>query len=259
MKGVVLGICPDASLVDLCHEIPPHDIVGGSFLLHMAVGAFPAGTIHVAVVDPGVGGARRPILAEIDGQVFVGPDNGVLSYPLASAGRCEVRRLSVEAFWRHPVSTSFHGRDVFAPVAGHLAAGVDPDRFGPPHCRSRPPGDPASRASIPRVGFRGGDLGGSIRELPHEHPRPSRRRTRRRSGVGRSQVWVGGRHARPVRPDLLGGRRRGGRRVRRQRRLRRAILQPGNLARDWQVRIGDPVMPGRSQRALQGRRGVTRV
>ncbi len=131
LKGVVLGICPDASLVDLCHEVPAHDILHGSFLLHMAAGAFPAGTIHVAVVDPGVGGARRPILADIDGQCFVGPDNGVLSYPLASAERCEVRRLSVETFWRHPVSASFHGRDIFAPVAGHLAAGVDSNRFGP--------------------------------------------------------------------------------------------------------------------------------
>jgi S-adenosylmethionine hydrolase len=131
MKGVVLGICPDASLVDLCHEIPAHDILHGSFVLHTAVGVFPAGTIHVGVVDPGVGGARRPILAAIDGQFFVGPDNGVLSYPLATAERYEVRRLSVETFWRHPVSASFHGRDIFAPVAGHLAAGVNPDRFGP--------------------------------------------------------------------------------------------------------------------------------
>lgn len=131
MKGVILGICPDASLVDLCHEVPAQDILGAGFLLHTAVPAFPAGTIHVAVVDPGVGGARRPILAELDEQMFVAPDNGVLSYLLRAAGRKRVRHLVARQYWRHPVSRSFHGRDIFAPVAGHLAAGVEPARFGP--------------------------------------------------------------------------------------------------------------------------------
>jgi S-adenosylmethionine hydrolase len=131
MKGVILGICPDASLVDLCHEVPPHDVLGASFLLHTAVPAFPTGTIHVAVVDPGVGGARRPILAEIGSQVLVAPDNGLLTYPSASAGGGHIRHLTAQEYWRHPVSASFHGRDIFAPVAGHLASGVDPARFGP--------------------------------------------------------------------------------------------------------------------------------
>jgi len=131
MKGVILGICPDASLVDLCHEVPAHDILGASFLLHTAVPAFPEGTIHVAVVDPGVGGARRPILAELDTQVFVAPDNGVLSHLLGAAGRRRVRHLVAQQYWRHPVSRSFQGRDIFAPVAGHLALGVEPARFGP--------------------------------------------------------------------------------------------------------------------------------
>lgn len=131
MKGVILGICPDASLVDLCHEVPAYDVLGASFLLQIAVRTFPAGTIHVAVVDPGVGGARRPILAEIDGQMFVAPDNGLLSYLLAAAGRRRVRHLVAQEYWRRPASTSFHGRDIFAPVAGHLGAGVEPARFGP--------------------------------------------------------------------------------------------------------------------------------
>lgn len=131
MKGIVLGLCPEAALVDLCHEVRPFDILGGSFLLQSAVGYFPARTIHLAVVDPGVGGERRPILAEIGDQLFVAPDNGLLSYPFASAPNWVVRHLTAQEFWRHPVSTSFHGRDIFAPVAGHLAAGVPPDRFGP--------------------------------------------------------------------------------------------------------------------------------
>ena len=143
MKGVILGICPDASLVDLCHEVPAHDVLGASFLLQTAVRVFPAGAVHVAVVDPGVGGARRPILAEIDGQVFVAPDNGLLSHLFASAGRRRIRHLVAQEYWRHPVSTSFHGRDIFAPVAGHLAAGVEPARFGPEI------GDPA-RLEIPQ-------------------------------------------------------------------------------------------------------------
>lgn len=143
MKGVILGICPDASLVDLSHEVSGQDILGASFLLSTAVPAFPAGTIHVAVVDPGVGGARRPILAEIDGQTFVAPDNGLLSHVFAAAGWRRVRHLTAQEYWRHPVSSSFHGRDIFAPVAGHLAGGAKPDRFGPEI------GDPV-RLGIPR-------------------------------------------------------------------------------------------------------------
>jgi S-adenosylmethionine hydrolase len=142
MKGVILGICPHAALVDLCHEVPAHDILAGSFLLAMAVKAFPAGTIHVAVVDPGVGGARRALLAEIDDQRFLAPDNGLLTYPLAAARQRRIRHLTSHEYWRHPVSTSFHGRDVFAPVAGHLAAGVECSRFGPeiedPQCLEIP-------------------------------------------------------------------------------------------------------------------------
>lgn len=131
LKGVMLGICPDAVLVDLCHEVPAHDVPGGSFLLATAAPAFPPETIHVAVVDPGVGGRRRPILAEVDDNIFVAPDNGVLSHVFAAGRRRRVRHLTATEYWRHPVSDSFHGRDVFAPVAAHLAAGVDPARFGP--------------------------------------------------------------------------------------------------------------------------------
>jgi hypothetical protein len=253
MKGVVLGICPDAALVDLCHEVPPHDIVGGSFLLHTAVGAFPAGTIHVAVVDPGVGGERRPILAEIDGQVFVGPDNGVLSYPLAAAGRCAVRRLSVEAFWRHPVSTSFHGRDVFAPVAGHLAAGVSPDCFGPPLA------DPV-RLEIPqpRVDTAGrvqGEVvwvdrfGNCLTNIPRDLVPDT---TTERGGP--LHVWVGGRPlGRLVGTFSEVGAGEAGALVGSAAYLE-LFCNRGNLARDRQVRIGDPVCLRRSQKPSSRRR-----
>jgi S-adenosyl-L-methionine hydrolase (adenosine-forming) len=131
LKGVILGLCPEAVVVDLCHEVRPFDIRGASFLLQSAAGYFPKGTIHLAVVDPGVGGDRRPVLAEIDGRLFVAPDNGILGYAMASGQRCVVRELSATEFWRRPVSASFQGRDIFAPVAGHLAAGVSQERFGP--------------------------------------------------------------------------------------------------------------------------------
>jgi S-adenosylmethionine hydrolase len=131
MKGVILALCPNATLVDLCHETAAYDVLGGSLLLHSAVRFFPPGTIHVAVVDPGVGGPRRPILAHIDDQLFVAPDNGLLSYPMAHGAVRVVRAITAREYLLQPVSATFHGRDVFAPAAGHLARGVPPERFGP--------------------------------------------------------------------------------------------------------------------------------
>ena len=131
MKGVILGLCPDAALVDLCHETAAYDVLGGSFLLQSAVRFFPSGTIHVTVVDPGVGGPRRPILARIDDQFFVAPDNGLLSYPMSYGTVREIRAITASEYMLQQISATFHGRDVFAPVAGHLARGVPPERFGP--------------------------------------------------------------------------------------------------------------------------------
>jgi S-adenosylmethionine hydrolase len=131
MKGVILGVCPNAILVDLCHETAAYDILGGSFILQSAAPFFPPGTIHVAVVDPGVGSPRRPILAHIDEQIFVAPDNGLLSYPMSNGTVRMVRAITAQEYLRQPVSTTSHGRDVFAPAAGHLALGVPVERFGP--------------------------------------------------------------------------------------------------------------------------------
>jgi S-adenosylmethionine hydrolase len=131
MKGVILGLCPAAILVDLCHQTAAYDVLGGSFLLYSAVRFFPPATIHVAVVDPGVGGPRRPILAQIDDHFFVAPDNGLLSYPMSYGTVRAVRVITAREYLLEPVSATFHGRDVFAPVAGHLARGVPPERFGP--------------------------------------------------------------------------------------------------------------------------------
>lgn len=131
MKGVILSLCPDAVLVDLCHETAAYDVASGSFLLQSTVRFFPPGTIHVAVVDPGVGGPRRAILARIDEQLFLAPDNGLLSYPMACGSVRMVRAITAPEYLLQPVSATFHGRDVFAPAAGHLARGTPPERFGP--------------------------------------------------------------------------------------------------------------------------------
>ncbi|HWU40728.1 MAG TPA: SAM-dependent chlorinase/fluorinase, partial [Candidatus Acidoferrum sp.] len=131
MKGVILGLCPNAVLVDLCHETAAYDVRAGSFLLQSAVRFFPRGTIHVAVVDPGVGGPRRPILAQIDDHFYVAPDNGLLSYPMHHGTVRMVRAITSQEYLLQPVSATFHGRDVFASAAGHLARGVPAERFGP--------------------------------------------------------------------------------------------------------------------------------
>jgi S-adenosylmethionine hydrolase len=129
MKGVILSIAPRVRIVDITHEIAPYEIGEASFVLAQAWSYFPKGTIHVVVVDPGVGGARRPILATAEGHHFIAPDNGVLTmiYDTAPA---KVRVISNAKLMSKQLSRTFHGRDVFAPAAAHLARGVLPARFG---------------------------------------------------------------------------------------------------------------------------------
>ena len=129
MKGVILGIQPDAQVVDITHEVQAFEIADGAFTIAQAYRYFPKRTIHVVVVDPGVGSTRRPILAEMAGQFFIAPDNGVLSIVFAQ-GKPKVRHITNQRYFLKPVSRTFHGRDVFAPVAAHLASGVAPARFG---------------------------------------------------------------------------------------------------------------------------------
>src|SRR5947209_10040876 len=129
MKGVISGIVPQARIVDITHQVQPFEIADGAFLIAQAYSHFPKKTIHVVVVDPGVGSARRPLLVEMAGQYFVAPDNGVLSMVYSRAPH-KARHITNEAYFLKPVSLTFHGRDVFAPVAAHLASGVAPSRFG---------------------------------------------------------------------------------------------------------------------------------
>ena len=130
MKGVILGIAPDARIVDLTHEIPPQDVAAGALALATAAPHFPPGTIHVAVVDPGVGSRRRALLVETRAARFVGPDNGVLALAAPAARVLRTLDVSRSRARRRPVSATFHGRDVFAPVAAELARGTAPARLG---------------------------------------------------------------------------------------------------------------------------------
>jgi S-adenosyl-L-methionine hydrolase (adenosine-forming) len=123
MKGVILGICPEARIADISHEAAPFDITEGAYLIAQAWQYFPKKTVHVVVVDPGVGTSRRPIVLEAGGHLFVAPDNGVLSM-IYGREKHKIRLVSAERYFRKPVSHTFHGRDIFAPVAAHLAKGV---------------------------------------------------------------------------------------------------------------------------------------
>jgi len=129
MKGVILGIQPAAQVIDISHGVQPFQIADGAFTIAQAYRYFPKKTIHVVVVDPGVGSARRPLLAEMAGQYFIAPDNGVLSM-IFTREQPKVRHITSERYFLHPLSRTFHGRDVFSPVAAHLAAGVTPAKFG---------------------------------------------------------------------------------------------------------------------------------
>jgi S-adenosylmethionine hydrolase len=130
MKGVILNINPEVDLVDLTHLIASHDIFDGAFLIAESYRYFPPGTIHLVVVDPGVGSNRRPILARTPNQKFVAPDNGVLSFVYDREESCEVRHMTADQYFLKPVSNTFHGRDIFSPAAGWLSKGVEAERFG---------------------------------------------------------------------------------------------------------------------------------
>ena len=133
MKGVILGIAPEVALVDLSHEVPPHDVMAGAFLLRQAAFHFPPGTVHLAVVDPGVGTDRRAVALRYRDQLFVGPDNGLFALVLEGDAPQGLVTLDRPEIWRTPSpSHTFHGRDVFAPAAAHLAAGTPLDAVGSP-------------------------------------------------------------------------------------------------------------------------------
>jgi S-adenosylmethionine hydrolase len=131
MKGTILSLEPGARIVDITHEIPPQDVRAGAFNLLAVYRDFPDGTIHVGVVDPGVGSARRGIVISCANRFFVGPDNGLFSWICERERNFRAVQPTNEKFFRHPVSDTFHGRDIFAPVAAALSKGVALEELGP--------------------------------------------------------------------------------------------------------------------------------
>ncbi len=131
MKGVVLGLCPDAAIVDITHDVPPQDILAGALELEAVAPYLPSGTIVVGVVDPGVGSARRGVIVETGGLRYVGPDNGLFSLVTRASGVGIACEIANPRFMRPSVSRTFEGRDRFAPAAGWLAAGTPIAEFGP--------------------------------------------------------------------------------------------------------------------------------
>ena len=131
MKGVIAGISPRSRVIDITHRVAPGDIVGAGLVLRCAYPAFPPGTVHLAVVDPGVGTARAVLVAEGDGYVFIAPDNGLLSSVFSALEEMTVFRAERRELFREKISDTFHGRDIFAPLAARIAAGFPPREAGP--------------------------------------------------------------------------------------------------------------------------------
>jgi len=130
IKGVILSINPQAQIVDLCNAVQSYDILDGAITIAQAYRYYPADTVHMVVVDPGVGTTRRPILVTGEKHIFLAPDNGVLSFVYEREERLSVRHITSEHYFLQPVSNTFHGRDIFAAVAGWLSKGVEVSKFG---------------------------------------------------------------------------------------------------------------------------------
>lgn len=154
MKGAILAINPHVAVVDLTHEIPTCDIAAGAFTLWHAAREFPPGTVHLAVVDPGVGGARRGLVLRACEMFWVGPDNGLFHFALSDS-TCEAFEIAAAELIADTASPTFHGRDIFAPIAAHLARGIEPRQVGPPV------NDPA-RLDIPSLVQEGNLIRGEI-------------------------------------------------------------------------------------------------
>jgi S-adenosyl-L-methionine hydrolase (adenosine-forming) len=130
MKGVILSIEPEAEIIDICHAVQAFDVLDGALTISQAYSYFPTGTVHMVVVDPGVGTARRPLLVTSERHHFVAPDNGVLSLIYQREQRLSARHVTGEHYFLQPISNTFHARDIFSPIAAYLAKGVDPEKFG---------------------------------------------------------------------------------------------------------------------------------
>ncbi|MBI3158294.1 MAG: SAM-dependent chlorinase/fluorinase [Chloroflexi bacterium] len=164
MKGVIYGICPHAHIVDISHDVGPQDVREGAYVLARQAFYFPENTVHIAVVDPGVGTARRPLAARVGQHFYVAPDNGVLTPVYEKAGQegwpLHVVQLNKPEYWLKNISYIFHGRDIFSPVGAHLACGVPLEEVGDPI-------DDPAYLRLPRPEFEGGIWQGEVTHIDH--------------------------------------------------------------------------------------------
>jgi len=160
MKGVILSINRGARIVDITHQVPTGSIQEGGSIIKEAYKYFPAGTVHVGVIDPGVGGKRRPITVLAGNHFFIGPDNGLFSPIIETQRHTDVIHLKEKRYWMHKISSTFHGRDIFAPVAAHLSLGINPFLLGEKI-------DNATRLAYPLRSKNKSDLVGEIIRVYH--------------------------------------------------------------------------------------------
>jgi len=171
MKGVILNINPQVEIVDITHTIPPQDVHAAAFLIDSAYRYFPTGTIHVIVVDPGVGSDRRAIVCQTETAYFVCPDNGILTHILREEERIHTVAMENSAYFLPQVSNTFHGRDIFAPVAAHLSRGITIDKMGSPV--AQPVQLPIPKPQVTEKAISGGiiwidSFGNLITNISHE-------------------------------------------------------------------------------------------
>ncbi len=155
LKGALLSVNPNAVIVDICNDISPGAIQEAAFILSGAYASFPPGSIHLGVVDPGVGSGRRAIIVETAKHTFVGPDNGLFSFALSRESIVKRVNITKSGYFNNPVSPTFHGRDIFAPVAGHLSLGVEAEAFGTV-------ADSIVTLPVSLPLFKGGELSGTV-------------------------------------------------------------------------------------------------
>jgi S-adenosylmethionine hydrolase len=163
MKGVILSVNPFATIIDITHNIDPHDIIQAAFTIKSSYKFFPKGTVHVVIVDPGVGGSRAIIAIEMAGHIFIAPDNGILTLLVEEGNIVEIIRVDNKKFFLKSISQTFHGRDIFAPVSGHISSGTKINNIGTPINKNE-----LVKLSIPEPEISNkGELVGAIVSIDH--------------------------------------------------------------------------------------------
>ena len=233
MKGAILSLQPSAVIVDLCHQIPPGDIERAAWALEWSWRHFPPGTVHVAVVDPGVGSSRKILCVSHRKQFFLAPDNGLLSYVLAGSRRLNAVWVKNSRFFLKPVSQTFHGRDIFAPVAAHLCGGLDPAELGPRVRTLRLL--PVSRPVRRKDGYAGrvvqfDRFGNAVTNLPWVP-----------GALGRWSVRLGGRPVAEIRSSYSAVAEGAALAVVGSRGLLEIAVNRGSAEKELNLKIGDPV------------------